>query len=372
MILNFWPGKHSQACDDMGAVTHIYENGIPDFAEATLESLYECHMTTMLRFQQYYPLQAAKTYVSRIGDAIDALFIFRKDRDEVHVYNEQIPISPVQLKRFAAAVFRHYPDVRRLFLYAVDVPTETLPFPHQRLECLEDITLPLPRSRAEYISMLGKNMAVKIRRSDKKLMSDFASVKKEFIPSTMVPDNILHRIIEFSRMRMAVKGQACYHTDEETRKMIALVKRYGIVCTVTIDGELCAGVIMLRIGSTYTMLTIAHHPDYDRYNLGTLSCYYGITHAIENGGKRFNFGWGPYEYKYRLLGQHTGLHRIHVYRSPVALAVDAPAICKRALLARRRHLKLWMGHPATDEHKAAQLLRRALHAARGIRANLGS
>lgn len=372
MILNIWPGKHARPCEETHATTHIHENGIPDFAEAALESLYECHMTTMLRFQQYYPLQEAKTYVSRIGDDIDALFIFRKDKDEVHVYNEQIPISPIQLRRFSETVFRHYPDVRRLSLYAVDAPTEALAFPHQRLECLEDITLPLPHGRAEYIGMLGKNMAAKIRRYDKKLTSDFASVKKEFLATVKVADHILHRIIEFSRMRMSVKGQTCYHTDEETGKMIALVKRYGIVCTVTIDGELCAGVIMLRIGSTYTMLTIAHHPDYDRYNLGTLSCYYGITHAIENGGKRFNFGWGPYEYKYRLLGRHTALHRIHVYRTAVALAVDAPAICRRALLARRRNLKLWMGNPPADEHKAARLLWRALHAARLLRANLVS
>ncbi len=372
MILNIWPGKHSRACEETHASTRIHENGIPDFAEAALESLYECHMTTMLRFQQYYPLQAAKTYVSRTGEDIDALFIFRKDNDEVHVYNEQISISPYQLRRFAETIFRHYPDVRRLSLYAVDAQTETLPFPHQRLECLEDITLPLPPSQAEYVGRLGKNMGTKIKRSEKRLLADFASVKKECSATDQVPDNILHRIIEFSRMRMSVKGQTCYHTDEETHKMIALVRRYGIVCTVTLDGDLCAGVIMLRIGSTYTMLTIAHHPDYDRYNLGTLSCYYGIIHAIENGGKRFNFGWGPYEYKYRLLGQHTGLHRIHVYRTPAALAVDAPAICKRAILARRRNFKLWMGHPPTDEHKAARLIRRALHAARLVRANLAS
>lgn len=345
----------------------IHEGCVPAYAEAALETLYECPMSTLLRFRQYYSMDDVTTYVSSDGRVPRAVIVFRVEGDGLRVYNEQITIPARELEGFARTAFAHYPRLRRISLYAVDACTDGLVFPHQKLRCLEDITLPLPESLARYDAMLSKNMSLKIKRSNKKLLSDFASVRTHVAGPREAGADLVERIIGFNRMRMAVKGQACYHNDGETAKLVEMVERFGLVCTVSLDGELGAGMIMLRIGATISMHTIAHHPRYDKYNLGTLCCYYGIAHAIETGARRFGFGWGRNEYKYRLLGEHKDLHRIDIYRTPLAMASDLPTLCRHRLHARRRDFKQWMAHPGPGDGEVAKGLRRTLHAVRALR-----
>ena len=372
MKLKILPGRPVDAVLPEPSHIQFFEDGIPGFVEAALESLYECHMTTILRFGQYYPLHCARAYVCRVDGKISAVIVFRQEGRSVMVYNEQISIPPAELRRFAQAVFARYPQTCHIALYAIDAGAEILPYPYQRLSCLEDISLALPESVSRYTDLLGKNVRYHLRRMSKKLGASFPGVSREFRAGAEVEEGTIHRIIEFSGMRIGAKGQRSYHTAEEVRKTIEQVRRYGIVYLVTIDGALCAGVVMLRIGRTYSLHILAHDPHYDRYSLGTLCCYEAIAYAISQGARRFNFGWGRFEYKQRLAGRTTDLFSIDVYRSTAALLGDMPAICRRAWRTGRRHLKMWSARPAEEGGVLSRQFRRAWGTARQLRARLST
>lgn len=344
-----------------------FHDQIPEFVERALEVLYECHMTTLLRFGQHYSLDCASTYVCHVDGVLRSVFVFRLDGHSLLLYNEQIRISRDELSRFVHAVFAAYPAVRRISLYAVDAPGTTLPYPCLRMSCLEDISLELPDKLTTYEEMLGKNMNYHIKRFRKKLDAAYSDVRRDCLHGGNVPIETILTIIRFSRMRMAAKGQTCYHTDEETERTSALVRRYGLVYTFTIDGELAAGVIVLRIEATDRLLVVAHHPQYDHYSLGTLCCYEAISNAIAKGAGRFNFGWGRFEYKRRLAGRMTELYRFDIFRTRTAMFNDIPLICQRAWSAARRRVRLWSAAPADEGSMLSQRLRRMWNAARVLR-----
>lgn len=370
MALKILPGKIRVGDEEKPADIRFYEAGIPEFVESALEALYETHMTTLLRFGQYYPLDCARTYVCRVGGDLRSVIVFRQEGSGVMVYNEQIKISPEEVLRFTRAVFAAYPDVSRISWYAVDAGVDLLPYPYLRLSCLEDISFELPPSVSHYSEMLGKNMSYHIKRYNKKLNASVQDVRRTFLSGAEVPDETIRQITGFSRMRMTAKGQRCYHTDQEIGKTIALVRRYGLVYTVTIGNELAAGVIVLRIGTTHTLQVLAHDPRYDRFSLGTLCCYDVIANAITEGARRFNFGWGRFEYKNRLAGRTTELFRIDAYRTTAALLRDMPAVCQRALLTGRRRAKLWLARPVDEGDVLSRYVRRAWGTARLLRTRL--
>lgn len=361
---------HGRAQETVQVSTCIVDDGLPDFAEATLESLYENPMTTLLRFRQHYQLHTAATYAARRGAAICALIVFQLEGRSVRVYNEQVEIAADELLRFARAVYQRYPQVDRISFYALDGSAGALPFPHQTLPCLDKITMELPRTPAGYDAILSKNMLSKLKRSNKKLSSDFACIGRGIVEPGDALEDTIRRVVELNRLRMSAKKEASYHTDQGTALLVELVRRYGYVCTVLVDGELRAGAIMMRLGGTVYMHTIAHDPDFNHYNLGTLCCYDSIVHAIRSGAQRYDFGWGPNDYKFRLLGRSRSLQRIDMYRTRLAFIRDAPYLCGRRFQARRRLIKLWLARGGDGDGKVKQTLRHLLLALRAVRERL--
>ena len=339
--------------------------GLPPAAQAALETLYGGPMTTALRFCQYYPMHAAETFLAyERGEIVEAI-VFARSGARIQVYNEQVALTPERIARFARAAFARYPEVRHIAWYAIELGAGRLPYPARCCACLEDYSLALPETTAQYMARLGKNMATKIRRVERKLARE-VGVRTDFVPGQEAPEATIRAIVEFSRQRMAGKGRTSYHTEEETRKTIAMVRRYGVVGTMTIDGRLCAGATLLKLGDRYSLQIIGHDPVFDSYSLGILCCYHCIAHAIEAGGARFSFGWGRFEYKYRLLGERVDLVRIDLYRSRLALLADLAFLCGRAVSGYERRLKEWLASPAGRASVAGSWLRHGASAWRNV------
>ena len=330
-------GYHEEQ-DDMV----LFEDGVPDFVEATLESLYQCFTTTLVRFRQYYPIESAKTYVAYRDGKIVSMLLFRLEKEKIVVYNEQIHIPQNEIVRFARNAFKRYPQVRQLSFYAIELDGDMLPFSHQRVECLEDIRMDLPGNAADYLASLGKKTAETIRRAEKKLRRDYPSFKMQFYSGDKVAVEDILKIVTLSRRRIEAKGQGCYHTEESNRKLVELVKRYGLVGVALVDNEVRGGIIQLRIGSHWYSHTVAHDPDFDAYRLGQLCNYFGVIETIAQGGRVFHFGWGRSDHKYRLGATNRDLFKLDIYNSPVALAIDCPNVLGRSLASHRRRFKLWV------------------------------
>src|SRR4051794_21524064 len=84
-----------------GPEIRSYDNEVPAFAEAELERLYECLMSTLARFDIYAAAPGASTYVVREHGQVTTLFLFRHERNQVIVYNEQMPLAAADIRRFA-------------------------------------------------------------------------------------------------------------------------------------------------------------------------------------------------------------------------------------------------------------------------------
>lgn len=367
MTLQAWPSSQLNQCDSTIASIKFYEDGIPEFIESELESLYECHMTTIIRFRQYYPLDTAYVYTSYNRNQITTAIVYRKAKDKVIVYNEQMHIPAAELNRFVRAIYQRYPDVSQIHFYALDLAGQSVAFPKQKMACLEKICLALPKSTSIYLSMLSKNLSYNIRRAERRITKDIPNACFEFKAGQDVKREELDKIIELNRARMEAKHQTCYHTPETTSKLFQLVKRYGVVGIFSVAGSIQGGIVLLRIACTYLLQVNAHHPDYDKYNLGTICCINGISYAINNGGTTFNFGWGAFEYKYKLLGKKTDLYQLCIYKSYAYMLRDTTALCKRRLLNLQRYFRLSLARHHFTEGSFVGWLRRS-----GIRAYLSA
>jgi hypothetical protein len=360
----------ADACaDTRSAPANIafYDNAIPPFAEAELERLYQCVMTTLARFDIYAAAPAASTYVAREDGRITTLFLFRRERHRVTVYNEQIPIDAAEIKRFADAVFARYRSVRRISFYAIDTRTDAIGYPLQCQECLEDIVLALPRDPASYLSALGKNMRASIKRYHNKVQRDFPSFRFQVYDNGSAHEQQIRQIVAFNRQRMLAKGEVSYYTERSTEQLARLVRRYGVVAVATIDGKLAAGVICFRVGASYLMWAVAHDPRYDDYRLGKLCCYLSIVDAIEHAGKEYHLGWGRYDYKFKLLGRLKALYRVELYRSHLHMFGNAPDLLKMAFAAELRKLKLRLANAERGDSLADRCLRRLAAGARAVK-----
>jgi hypothetical protein len=320
----------------------FYDNQVPAFVEPALEQLYECLMSTVARFTIYDAAPNASTYVVRRDGQIRTLFLFRRERTHVQVYNEQMTLAADEITRFARQVFARYPGVGRISFYAIDTDAAAIPYPLVKRECLEDIVLALPATEQAYLSRLGKNTRASIKNRYNKLLRNFPTFRFDLLGKDEVTDSQIREIIGFNQARMAVKNQRCYHTEESTEQLIRLVRRYGMVGVASIDGRLCAGMISSRTGGHCMLQVATHDPRFDDHGLGQVCNYLNIVAAIAAGVRIYHFGWGRFEYKYRLLGEHKDLYRVELFRSRLSMFVHLRHVLAAMRVAQVRRLKRWL------------------------------
>ena len=323
----------------------FYDNRIPFFVGVHLEVLYESIFTSIARFEIYNAASNASTYIVCKDGEVKAVILFRRCRNEVKVYNEQIKIPGEEIYRFANAIFSRFTSVGVITFYAIHTDVQRIRFPFRKYSCLEDIVLELPSTPQEYLSSLGKNMRTDIKRYMQKFQRSFPSFRFEVYLKQAVSEQNIRDIIRMSSARMELKKQLSYHNEQKTQQLIRLVKIYGIVGVASTENGTCAGVICLRIGENYFMHVIAHDPQYDEFRLGKLCCYLSICDAISRGGKLYHFGWGQFSYKYKMLGINYDLERVHVYRSHIQLVIDGRRVFISIAVTCMRQFKLWLGRP---------------------------
>lgn len=332
--------------------TVFYDGYIPDFVELELELLYESPFTTITRFRQYRTLLSLNTYVAYYDYDVTAIIIFDIVGDEAQVLNEQISLAASRITCFSRSVFESYPMVNKVRFYAIETNAEDILLPRQSLKCLDDIRLLLPSTSKKYQDMLGRSTAEYIRKAPSRVARECPTFSFEFEVGAAIDEATVRTIIKMNGLRMTEKNRESYHTEESITKLLELVTRYGRVGVGRIDSKVCGGVILLQVGSKYYLHTLSHNPIYNRLRLGYLFCYYGIEFAIDSGGKEFHFGWGRYDYKYKLLGQNCDLSLIVLYRNRLRLTLDCMNLLRRKIIS-LRHLLLIA---AEERTKSSSLL----------------
>lgn len=364
------PGTGPGMGPDSAPDIRFHDNEVPAFVEAELERLYQCVMSTVARFDIYEAAPNASTYVVREDGRITTLFLFRREGDHVTVYNEQMWIAAAEIRRFADAVFARYPQVALVSFYAIDTDAAAIGYPLQQRVCLEDIQMALPASGAAYLSSLGKSTRANLLNAHRRLQRDFPSFRFDVYGGGEASEaqiRQIRQIVSFNQARMSDKRQTSYFDERNIERLCRLVQRYGLIGVATIDSQICAGTICMHVGSHYYLYVLAHDPQYNQYQLGKLCCYFSICDAIGRGCKEYHFGWGRYDYKYKMLGQLKELNRIEIYRSRLCMLHKARRIASIAVADHIRKLKLRIASAESGSAFSDRCIRFAAGALRGAR-----
>lgn len=349
----------------------LYENQIPPFAETEMERLYGSLYSSLAYFRIYGGAENVSTYVTCHGSDVTEIFLFRFEGNKIRVINEGIRPSQDDLERFADYMFAKFPSSNVIIFHALGTEVHSLGWPYQCAVCTDNIAVTLDPTVQHYLARLGSATRKNIKRHKSKLERMHPTFRFHVQTGKEVDEQDIRDIIAFNRERMTVKGKESSLDEEETQRIIRLVRERGLVMQAKIDGKIAGGAIVLRLGDSFCSLVNAHDTQYDSHRLGTLCCFLTICECIERGGKRFDLMSGHYEYKTSLLGEHRYLYRFVAYRSRVRQMLNYHLVVHTVLSGWLVFLRMRMLELAHGEGKAdAPLLVKMLNLMRGIKGML--
>jgi hypothetical protein len=351
-----------------GITIACYQNHVPPFVEDEMERLYENVFSSIAHFRVYGALDGAvNTYVVWQDHKIVTIFLFLRENGRVQVLNEVIRIDAQDVNRFAKHLFATFGSIDAISFRAVRADFYKLSFPSQRFNYSEDIVLELSPTVDEYFKRLGKNTRRNIKRYSERLLQSFPSFSFSVTERENIDRQEVREIIRMNRARMAGKHKISAIDDEETDRIISLVREYGMVGVARIDGHICAGTISYHVGKDFYLSVLAHDPVYDHFWLGILCCYNTIRACIERGGKDFHFLWGKYEYKQVLLARPRELDHLVVYRSWAHMLANPDLVVKTAVKGWSRKASLWLHELAHGSGSTSRWILRVLNQVRMLK-----
>ncbi len=325
-----------------GVKIRCYERAMPEFVDAELERLYASSYASLSQMRIYHRGAPPMTYVASQAGRPIAVLMFRIEQNQIHVLNEVILISAIEIERFVAYVFAHWRQAQAVLFRAIRTQLTSFSYIFQRINHLEDIILTLPVTEQAYLARLGKNTRRNLRRYGDRLREKFPHYVFTMMHAEAITAACFNQVIELNRLRMVEKNKHSAYDAQSSDALFRHVRQCGLVAMIVIDGRICAGAIGVRSGHNFFLKVIAHDPAFDAYSLGMLCCYQTIVSCIAQGDREFHFLWGEYHYKYSLGGEHHPLDNLIFYRSPyhfIRQATLALDIARRGI-ARRLHLWL--------------------------------
>lgn len=329
----------------------VHENEVPPNVGPELDRLYGALYSSLTYFQSCASLAGVSTYVARRKGVPAAIFLYRREGTRLYVVNEGMRLEAAEVERFAQHMFAAADPVDMIILHAVQMETGRIALPQQRFFCAEDFIVTLPSTPQDYLARLGASTRKNLKRHRNRVDRDFPSFRHRIVERGDADERLIREIIELSRERIAGKGMSFGIDEDETRNIVKLVQRSGAVLLATIDGRLCGGTIMYRIGKHWISRVNAHDPAYDDYRLGMLCCYLAICKAIESGAEHFHLGHSWYEYKTALLGEFRTFDHVTLYRSRGALVRHAGSATKTACKGYALQINRWLVHHAETDKR---------------------
>jgi hypothetical protein len=322
--------------------TTIYIDEVPPFVEGELQGLY-AHIHASLPFIKIFrSANQISTYVARCGATPIAILPFRLGRRRIDVLAQMIRLDPIELQRFAACAFEHFPSIGVISFKSVQTDLSNFPYRIQRGYSREDNVIRLPSTADDYTSSLGKSTRKNLRRYRARLEQKFPSTRFQSYEKLDIDAKIIRDLVKLSQLRITAKGMNFGIDSDYTRHMIDLAKAYGVLNVIWIDGRLCGGIISYRIGDGQYAEVVAHDELYNDYSPGMLCCYQAICESITKGVKTFHLGSGRFGYKVWLLGVQQNMEQVEIYRSRAAMALNCDWVMRNVIGSLILRLKTWL------------------------------
>lgn len=347
-----------------------YEDGIPAFAQAALTRLYGSEYASLEHLRIYGGADGASTYVEWDGNGdIVNLLLFRIEGRTARVLNEMIRVDDALADRLARYLFARRRELRLIAFNAIRPAFDALSFPHQCIEHSEDIVIPLPATREEYLARFGKATRKKLRQDLNRAERGLPSFSFEVHAGEEIREQDLRDIVALNHARMALQQRESYLDEAETLRLLRLVKECGFISAIRVGGRICAGSIYARFGDNFFSQVNAHDPACDDWRLGILCCYLTVCDCIARGGREFHLLWGRLPYKYMMQGVLVDLARLTIYRSRTAMLLHAVPVLRNLAFAAMRTARYWLLAPERESRPAirtlVRLLRRRRNSAAG-------
>ena len=292
----------------------IYRDHVPAFVAAALERLYGNLYSTVLRFTLYGGLAGVSTYVEDCDGAASTILLFRTEGPRVMVLNQQIALSAAQLLAFTGAVFDSDSGAQRIAFWAVETALPSSPYPCRLIYCMEELAVALPATEQAYLAKLGKSTRRHVRCDLKRLQQGTPSFDFRVHLHGNASEAVIRAIIEFSRIRLATRRKRLDVGEAEVGRIMALVRTYGFVGVLRLQGQVAAGVIGFRVGSRLFMHMVGHDGQYDQLRVGKLCYYLTIAQCIEDGATECRMTGSTHRYKFNFGGARLRLDTLLVYR----------------------------------------------------------
>jgi hypothetical protein len=313
-----------------GCLQHVfYENAIPPDVAAVFEKIYQCPFSVLKHFELFREVTSLNAMVISQDAAgpVHAL-AYSVSGPEVTLLNELVDIEEKYLGYFAAALFDRYPAVGTINFNRLKGRRADLGYPSRLWQPSQDIAVELPESFEAYSARLGKKTQKHLKYYQNRLNRELGEVVFQLAAAPVIDPASIARTIELNRLRMQAKNIRSGYDSSFASRIGEFCLHYGLLGTIQIEGRVVAGALCYQVGNQSYLETIAHDPEFDRYNVGQVCLYLTIKSLIERGSSSLHMLWGENEYKYRFLGVKQDLFSQSLYRSRSAKLLGTPKLLR--------------------------------------------
>lgn len=310
------PDRHQDSARDCGPPVEFHRWPLPGYVWAALERCYHSIFCSEPLLRLHGSINSEiEAWVARRNGVIICLILFERRFGCAQVVNQVFELQGEHLRQFAQALFARYPVLTGIRLRAVALRSRPVRYPCIVSPFSDDYVLALPATEDEWLASLSAQTREKLRYHWRRAQRHQPSMQFRTLSTGQIRAEQLHKILEYSRARMAAKGKRYGMNIAEERSLCALMMERGQLSVIEIDGQISAGLLCTCAGDDVMMHVIAHDPVHDDLRLGFLCCAMTIKHAIAQGKRRFHFLWGQYDYKIRLGGERTELSQVLLLRA---------------------------------------------------------
>lgn len=272
----------------------------------------------------YPPVQNVAFCANPSGEIQEVIFFNERKWaglfKELEIVGSVYPESELLLKLST----KHRPDLIRLSLQSASkFPDKIDGWMLARVRRVnEDYRIDLPPTPEEYLQQLGKqtrkHLPYYLRRLKRECQEGLViqtAIGKQISKQSFID------LLELNQLRMRSKGRETLWTREAARHRWPLIQKTGLFFGLLLGGKLAGGTLSFLYGGEAFLITIAHDPQYDRWNLGNVCLWQTVEHLIRLGCRAFHLLWGTSFYKAQFGGQLAPLYRATYARNiPVAAA----------------------------------------------------
>lgn len=136
-------------------------------------------------------------------------------------------------------------------------------------------------------------------------------------------ERVGYDIYQLNNSRCESKGFSATARDE----WIYIAMKCGAILCYKLNDVVIAGTILTVVDGQAFLHTIAHDPQFNKYNVGNLILQDTIKYIWEQNVKTFHFLWGYSDYKVRFLAKEECLYDVLVYKYNVLYLIGRTKTC---------------------------------------------